>query len=283
VDGAGKVVALQDSFVKMQGGPGDMTGGGFPFNAVPGSQVKSSKLPPGIPTGYWRAPGDNGNTWATQSFVDELAHAAGRDPLAFTLDLLATVPEVSGHGESAGGRKERGRAFDPAKMVTVLKLATEKAGWGKKLPRGQGQGLAVTHTNNAYVAMVAEVTVSSEGELSIQKITAVVDAGQIVNLSSAESQVQGAIIDGISAAWFQKITIENGAATESNFNNYPLLRIANAPRAVEVHFIKSLSAPTGLGEPGLPPAAPAVCNAIFAATGKRIRTLPFAEESLKWS
>jgi len=168
-------------------------------------------------------------------------------------------------------------------MVHVLKLATDKAGWGKKLPRGQGQGLAITHTNNAYVAMVAEVTVSPQGELTITKITAAVDAGQIINLSSAESQVQGAIIDGISAAWFQKITIKNGAVAQSNFDNYPMLRLANAPRAVEVHFIKSLSAPTGLGEPGLPPAAPAVCNAIFAATGKRIRTLPFVDENLKWA
>jgi isoquinoline 1-oxidoreductase beta subunit len=284
VDGTGKLVSLQDSFVKMQGGPGDMSGGGFPFNAVPGSHVTSSKLPPGVPTGYWRAPGDNGNTWATQSFVDELAHAAGRDPLAFTLDLLAAAPGANAHsGEPPGGRRERGGGFDASKMVAVLNLATDKAGWGKKLPRGQGQGLALTHTNNAYVAMVAEVTVSPQGELSIQKITVAVDAGQIVNLSSAESQVQGAIVDGISAAWFQKITIENGAAAQLNFDSYPMLRIANAPRAVDVHFIKSLAPPTGLGEPGLPAAAPAVCNAIFAATGKRIRTLPFIEESLKWS
>src|SRR5205085_2568894 len=119
IDATGKPVALHDSFVKMQGGPGDMTASGFPFNAIAGSTVKSSKLPAGIPTGYWRAPGDNGNTWATQCFVDELAHAAGRDPLAFTLDLLTAVPAGAGRG------------FDAAKMTTVLKLATEQAGWGK--------------------------------------------------------------------------------------------------------------------------------------------------------
>src|SRR4029079_7926851 len=128
LDPAGKVVALHDSFVKMQGGPGDMTAGGFPFNAVPGAQVKASKLPAGVPTGYWRAPGDNGNTWATQSFVDELAHAAGRDPLAFTLDLLAAVPAAPAAG---GGRGGRGGGFDATKMISVLKLAAEKAGWGK--------------------------------------------------------------------------------------------------------------------------------------------------------
>ncbi|MEO5961452.1 MAG: molybdopterin cofactor-binding domain-containing protein, partial [Opitutaceae bacterium] len=283
LDGAGKIVALHDSFVKMQGGPGDMTGGGFPFNAIPGSQVKSSKLPAGVPTGFWRAPGDNGNTWATQSFVDELAHAAGRDPLAFTLDLLAAIPSAAAPEGAGRGRGGRGGGFVADKMTTVLKLAAEKAGWGKSRPRGEGQGFAITHTNNSYVAIVADVKVSREGELAIQKLTAVVDAGLIINLSSAEAQVQGAMLDGIGAAWFQKITIKRGAAAETNFDSYPMLRINHVPPVVEVHFIKSTAAPTGLGEPGLPPAAPAVCNAIFAATGKRIRTLPFAGENLKWS
>ncbi|HEY6827812.1 MAG TPA: molybdopterin cofactor-binding domain-containing protein [Gemmatimonadaceae bacterium] len=271
LDNAGKVVALHDAFVKMQGGPGDMTAGGFPFTVIPGSQVKSSKLPAGIPTGYWRAPGDNGNVWATQCFVDELAHAAGRDPLAFTLDLLAAAPAGNGRG------------FDPAKMTTVLKLATEKAGWGKTRPRGEGQGFAITHTNNAYVAIVADVSVSREGELSIKKLTAVVDAGTIINLSAAESQVQGAMLDGISAAWFQKITIEHGAAAQTNFHDYRMLRMNHAPPVVDVQFIKSSAPPTGLGEPGLPAAAPAVCNAIFAATGVRVRTLPIIDGSLKWT
>lgn len=284
LDGAGKVVALHDSFVKMQGGPGDMSGGGFPFNAVPGAQVRSSKIPGTVPTGYWRAPGDNGNIWATQSFVDELAHAAGRDPLDFTLDLLSAIPGAAGSAGPAGdGRGGRGGGFVASQMVTVLKLATEKAGWGKKRPRGQGQGLAITHTNNTYVAVVADVAVSPGGILRIQKLIAAVDAGLIVNLSSAENQVQGAMIDGIGAAWFLKVTIEEGAAAEANFDDYPLLRMENSPPVVEVHFIKSLSAPTGLGEPGLPPAAPAVCNAIFAATGKRIRTLPIVDEDLKWA
>ena len=272
LDGGGKVVALHDAFVKMQGGPGDMTAGGFPFIAVPGSQVKSSKLPPGIPTGYWRAPGDNGNIWATQCFVDELAHAAGRDPVAFTMNLLDAVPAPSNP-----------RAFDSSKMKTVLKLATEKAGWGGQRPRGEGLGFAITHTNGAYVAIVADVKVSPEGNLAIRKLTAAVDCGTVINLSAAESQVQGAMIDGISAAWFQKITIEHGAAAQTNFDEYPMLRMNQAPPVVEVHFIKSVAPPTGLGEPGLPAAAPALCNAIFAATGKRVRTLPIVGESLKWA
>jgi isoquinoline 1-oxidoreductase beta subunit len=271
MDGAGKVVALHDAFVKMQGGPGDMSAGGFPFTAIPGAEVKSSKLPAGIPTGYWRAPGDNGNTWATQSFVDELAHAAGRDSLEFTMDLLATMP--------AGA----GRAFDAAKMMNVLKIATDKAGWGTQRPRGEGQGFAITHTNNAYVAIAADVVVSRDGGLSIRKLIAVVDAGTIVNLSAAEAQVQGAMLDGISAAWFQKITIERGAAAQANFDDYRMLRMNETPTVVDVQFIKSSAPPTGLGEPGLPAAAPAVCNAIFAATGIRVRTLPIADVSLKWT
>lgn len=271
LDASGKVVALHDAFVKMQGGPGDMTAGGFPFIAIPGADVKSSKLPAGIPTGFWRAPGDNGNVWATQCFVDELAHAAGRDPLAFTLDLLSAVP--------AGA----GRDFEPAKMAAVLTRATRKAGWGASRPRGKGQGFAITHTNNAYVAIVADVTVSRDGTLAIDKLTAVVDAGTIINPSAAENQVQGAILDGISAAWFQKLTIETGAAAQTNFNQYRMLRMRNAPSTVDVEFVKSDAPPTGLGEPGLPAAAPALCNAIFAASGVRVRTLPIAEVSLKWA
>jgi isoquinoline 1-oxidoreductase beta subunit len=168
-------------------------------------------------------------------------------------------------------------------MKTVLERATEKAGWGKSRSRGEGQGLAITHTNSAYVAIVADVAVSPEGALAIRKLTAVVDAGTIVNLSAAESQVQGAMLDGISAAWFQKLTIERGAAAQLNFNDYRMLRMKHTPPVVDVEFIKSSAPPTGLGEPGLPAAAPAICNAIFAATGIRVRTLPIADGSLKWS
>ncbi|HWA86264.1 MAG TPA: molybdopterin cofactor-binding domain-containing protein, partial [Opitutus sp.] len=234
LDHAGRIVALHDSFVKMEGGPGDMTEHEFPFNAVAGATVRSSKLPAGVPTGYWRAPGANGNTWATQSFVDELAHAAGREARAFQLELLAGMPKVNGREESEHGHRWRGETFDPEKMTGVLKLATEKAGWGRPRPRGEGQGLAISHTNNSYVAVVADVAVSREGELSLRKLTAAVDAGLIINLSSAEAQVQGAMLDGISAAWFQKVTIRRGAAAEVNFDNYPMLRINQTPPVVEV-------------------------------------------------
>ena len=276
VDSSGKVVALADHFVKIQGQVGGMTGGGFPFNAVPGSSVQQSLIPGNIPTGYWRAPGDNGNCWAVQSFVDELAHAAGRDPIAFQTDLLKAQASPSGGGG-------RGGPISFARMNAVIQLAAEKAGWGKSLPRGQGQGFAISSTNGACVAIIADVTVSPAGDLHVDRLVAAVDAGLIVNLSSAENQVQGSMIDGLGAAWFLKITIAKGQTEQDNFDEYPLLRMTNAPTSAEAYFIPTQAAPTGLGEPALPPVAPAVCNAIFAATGKRIRTLPISGEDLKWS
>jgi isoquinoline 1-oxidoreductase beta subunit len=144
-------------------------------------------------------------------------------------------------------------------------------------------GFAITHTNNAYIAIVADVAASNDGDLTIKKLTAAVDAGTIINLSAAESQVQGAMLDGIGAAWFQKLTIERGAAAQTNFNQYRMLRMRNAPPVIDVEFVKSDAPPTGLGEPGLPAAAPALCNAIFTATGIRVRTLPIADTSLKWA
>jgi isoquinoline 1-oxidoreductase beta subunit len=247
---------------------------------VPGSNVQQSLIPGNIPTGYWRAPGDNGNCWAVQCFVDELARAAGRDPLAFQKDLLAAQPAAPAGG-ARGGRG--GGSISAARMNAVINLAAEKAGWGKTLPRGKGQGLAISSTNGAVVAIIAEVTVTQAGDLHVDRLVAAVDAGLIVNLSSAENQVQGAMIDGLGAAWFLKVTIAKGQVEQDNFDVYPLLRLPDAPTVAEAHFISTTANPTGLGEPALPPVAPAVCNAIFAATGKRIRTLPISDQDLKWS
>jgi isoquinoline 1-oxidoreductase beta subunit len=279
VDAAGKVIALADNFIK-KGGPGNMSAGMFPFNVVPGARVNSSTIPGDFPLGYWRAPGDNGDCWAVQSFVDELAHAAGRDPLDFRLELLAMSPAAPAAGGARGGR---GGGMSAARMNAVIKLAAEKAGWGKKLPRGKGQGIAISSTNGGYVAIIAEVTITPAGELHVDRMVAAVDVGLIVNLSSAENQVQGAMLDGLGAAWFLKVTVDKGRLQEDNFDQYPLMRLPDAPTVAEAYFIPSTFDPTGLGEPALPPAAPAVCNAIFAATGKRIRTLPISGEDLKWS
>ena len=150
-------------------------------------------------------------------------------------------------------------------------------------PRGSGQGIAFHFSHGGYVAEVAEVSVSRDGALVVNRVVAVVDVGPIINYSGAESQVQGSIIDGLGAAWLQEITLAEGRVEQTNFHDYPLLRINASPAKIEVYFIQSDNPPTGLGEPALPPLPPAVCNAIFAATGKRIRRLPIARTDLQWS
>jgi isoquinoline 1-oxidoreductase beta subunit len=233
--------------------------------------------------GPWRCPGNNAFGFAIQGFIDELAHAAGKDPLQFRLDLLALtpLPNAGGGGRGGGGF---GGSFSADRARGVLQLAAEKAAWGKRFEKGQGAGLAFHFSHQGYVAYVAEVTVSKTGALKVDRIVAAVDVGrQIVNLSGAEGQVQGSIIDALSAAMFQDAVLERGRMVKSNFHEYPLLRIHEAPGKIEIHFLRSDNNPTGLGEPGVPPLAPAVANAIFAATGKRVREFPFTKTDLSWS
>lgn len=247
----------------------------FPARFVPNILQENSPLPNGVPNGSWRAPGDCVFAWVSGSFIDELAHATSQDPVEFNLKLLGDRDVVPGPG---------GLDYNAARMRNVIKLAAEKSGWGKKLPRGQGMGLGFYFSHLGYVAEVAEVTVSQAGDLKVDRVVAAVDVGsQIVNLSGAESQVQGGIIDGLGAAWRQELDIKKGRLVQSNFHEYPMLRIPDAPRKIDIHFLKTNYPPTGLGEPALPSIAPAVANAIFAATGIRIRQLPFSRTSLKWS
>jgi isoquinoline 1-oxidoreductase subunit beta len=276
VDAAGKLASWRDHFITFglnntsrAGTASDMNAGDFPNGFIADFRVNKSFISSNVPMGFWRAPGDNAHVWAVQSFLDELAHAAARDPYQLRLDLLAQTT----------GRA----AFTPARMTAVVRRAADKGQWGQKLPRGQGQGIAFAFSHSGYVAVVAQVTVSQKGELQVNRLTAATDVGPIINLSAAENQVQGAMLDGLGAAWFLKITIDKGAAAQSNFDEYPLMRLADAPPVVGAHFIESAVEPTGLGEPALPPVIPAVCNAIFAATGKRIRTLPISDQDLTWS
>jgi isoquinoline 1-oxidoreductase beta subunit len=171
------------------------------------------------------------------------------------------------------------------RMQRVLREAASRAGFGqKKLARGQGQGLASYFSHRGYAALVADVTVSKAGELKVDRIVVAVDIGpQIVNLSGAEQQVQGAVIDGLGALMFQELDIQRGRIVQANFNDYPMIRMPQAPAQVQVHFVRSEGAVTGLGEPALPPLAPAVCNAIFAATGHRVRQLPLSRSDLRWA
>jgi isoquinoline 1-oxidoreductase subunit beta len=233
--------------------------------------------------GPWRAPGSCVFAWVIHSFIDELAHAGGRDPLELRLELLGTKDMMpnSGGGNAKGG----GGGYNVARMRNVLKFTADKAGWGKKKSaKGQGAGIAFHFSHQGYIAQIAEVTVSKEGQLKVDRVVCGCDIGaQVVNLSGAENQVEGSVIDGLGALMTQELNIDRGRVVQTNFHDYPLIRITEAPTKIETHFLKTDYPTTGLGEPAIPPIAPAVCNAIFAATGKRVRQMPLSRTDLRWS
>jgi isoquinoline 1-oxidoreductase subunit beta len=299
VDAAGKPVAWRDHFISFGEGErfapsAGLNGSEFPAHFIPNLSLDTSVMPLGVPTGALRAPGSNGIAFAVQSFIDELAHAAGKDPLLFRLELLTyhqphvdppgPPPATPAQGARAPlGPQPPGQAFDADRMRGVLQMVAEKSGWGKKLPRGTGMGVAFHYSHRGHFAEVVQATVSRAGVLKIDKVWVAGDIGsQVINPSNAENQVQGSVLDGIAEALAQEITIENGRTKQSNFHDFPLLRFKQAV-PVEVHFRVTDFPPTGLGEPALPPVVPALCNAIFAATGKRVRSLPLSKQDLKWS
>ncbi len=284
VDGAGKVVAWHNHFVTFgnttarAGSGGWMSGDEFPGRWVPNYQLEATTLQTGVPMGPWRAPGSCVFAWVAHSFIDELATAANRDPLEFRLELLGTRDVVPASGANAGP------PYNVARMRAVLQEVARLAGWRKQLPRGQGQGIACHFSHRGYFAQVAEVTVARDGTLKVDRVVSVGDVGaQIINPSGAENQVQGSIIDGLGAALFQELNLERGRIVQGNFNEYPMIRMPDTPAKIEVHFLRTNYPTTGMGEPALPPLAPAVCNAIFAATGKRLRTLPLSKSDLSWT
>jgi isoquinoline 1-oxidoreductase subunit beta len=277
LDAYGQVIAWQQHFVSY-GRNGkfapsaDLSPDAFPANRVPNLSYGVSLIPLGVPTGPLRAPGDNALAFVFQSFIDELAHAAGKDPLQFQIDLLGEDELLPGSG--AG--------FDTARVRAVLQKVREVSGWGqRKLPDRTGQGVAVYYSHLGYFAEVVEAAVAADGAIRINKVWAVGDIGShVINPTAAVNMTQGAILDGFAEALHQQITIEGGRVVQGNFDSFPLLRMAEAA-PIEVHFIQSSNSPTGLGEPPLPAAIPALCNAIFAATGKRIRMLPVDTAMLK--
>jgi isoquinoline 1-oxidoreductase beta subunit len=211
-----------------------------------------------VPTGPWRSPGHSAYCWAYQSFFDEVALAGERDPLEFRLDLLS---------------KSYGKPpIDLKRTTDTLKLAAKKADWGRNPGANRGLGLAFHYDHGGFVSYVAEV-VANGSSIRVEKVTAAVDVGPIINLSGAKNQVEGCVVDALSTATLE-MTFADGSAEQDNFGSYGLLRINQAPRDIECHFIQSDNSPAGLGEPPFAPVAPAVCNAIYAATGTRIRELP---------
>ena len=294
VDASGKITAWRGHFVSY--GPmnppanapntfsqsANIPATEFPSGFVPNFAIEATLMPLGVPTGALRAPRSNAVAWVYQSFIDELANAAGKDPLQFRLDLLAT-PRM----------KPAGDGFSAERMTGVLKDVAKRSGWTTQANGRTGQqangpttalGIACHFSHRGYFAEVAEITLTKDNALRVNKVWVSADVGkQIVNPSGATNQVQGAVIDGLAELMAQEITIENGRTVQSNFNQFQLIRMRNTPPVVDVHFVITDNSPTGLGEPALPPILPAVCNAIFAINGLRIRSLPLSKHGYRWA
>jgi isoquinoline 1-oxidoreductase subunit beta len=212
----------------------------------------------GFRVGYWRAVSHNMNAFANESFIDECAHAAGKDPYAYRMALLKNKP----------------------RFANVLKTAAEKAGWGTPLAAGRARGIALMEGYDTYMAEVAEISLNADGSVRVHRVTVAADAGQLVNPDTVEAQIMSGVIFGMGAGLMQEITLDKGRVQQTNFNNYPVVRMNEAP-VIDVVLIRSTEKPGGIGEPSTALIAPAVANAVATLTGKRVRKLPITADAIR--
>lgn len=269
IDKDGQMTAWENHFITFGDGRrtasgARLSGGHYPAGLTPNFRLRQSMIDLKVPTGPWRSPGHSAYCFAFQSFMDEIAEAGGRDPLEFRIDLLS---------------KKFGKTdFVTERAAAALKLATKNANWGRKMGPNQGQGLAFHFDHGGYVAYVAEVTAQPSGQFRVDQVYGAADVGPVLNRSGADNQVEGCVIDALSTA-FLEISFTNGEVDQSNFADYNLLRINQAP-SIQVDYVQSDNDPAGLGEPPIAPATPAITNALYAASGKRVRSLPLGNEGL---